>query len=103
MSDTVKPRIQIPLDRLVDICRRYYVTELALFGSVLRDDFRNDSDIDVLVEFEAGARFGLFRYFELRDELAALLGRNVDLVEKQGLKAVIRDDVIASAQVLYAA
>src|SRR6478735_252005 len=98
MSQIVKAQIFIPLEKLADICRRHHVTELALFGSVLRDDFRDDSDIDVLVEFEAGARFGLFRYFELRDELAALLGRNVDLVEKQGLKAVIRDDVIASAQ-----
>lgn len=95
--------IEIDMDALAAICRRYHVRELSLFGSVLRDDFRKDSDIDVLVEFEPGAPIGLFEYVRFRDALASLFGREVDLVEKPGLKPLIKDSVILSAEVLYAA
>jgi predicted nucleotidyltransferase len=95
--------IAIPMDQLAELCRRYHVRELALFGSVLRDDFRPDSDIDVLVEFEPGAPIGLLEYVGLQNALADLIGRNVDLVEKAGLKRLIRDSVINSARLLYAA
>ena len=92
----------IDMDLLAEICRRFYVRELSLFGSVLRDDFGHDSEVDVLVEFEPGARIGLFLYFELERELEALVGRNVDLVTKNGLKPVIRAEVIRSSEVVYA-
>jgi uncharacterized protein len=79
------------------------VRELALFGSVLRDDFREDSDIDILVEFEPGAPIGLIEYIRLQNELSDLIGRPVDLVEKTGLKLFLRDSVVNSAQIIYAA
>ncbi len=103
MSTIVQDRIPLPMDAIADVCRRYYVRELALFGSVLRDDFRDDSDIDVLVEFEPGAPIDLILYVRLGRELSALLGRRVDLVEKPGLRQFLRDEVLRTAQVLYAA
>ncbi len=99
----IRDRLDIPHDELAALCRRYSVRELSLFGSVLRDDFRADSDIDVLVEFEPDAPIGLFDYPGLQEELAELLGRKVDLVSKRGLKQLVRDRVIASSRILYAA
>ena len=98
-----QPRIPIPPQALADFCRRNQIRHLGLFGSVLRADFRPDSDLDVLVEFEPGAPVSLFRLADIQDELAALLGRAVDLVPRDGLKPVIRDAVLASEYVLYAA
>src|SRR4051794_2203896 len=95
--------IAIPEQQLAELCRRYHVRELALFGSVLRDDFGPDSDVDVLVEFEPDAPIGLLEYIRLQRELATLFERDVDLVEKVGLKRFVRDNVLQSAQVLYAA
>ena len=95
-------RVDIPHDQLAAICQRYHVRDLSLFGSVLRDDFRDDSDVDVLVEFEPEAPIGLLDYIALQEELAVLLQRNVDLVSKRGLKRVIRDRVLASSRVVYA-
>lgn len=94
--------IDMPLDDIAAICRRYQVRELAVFGSALRDDFRNDSDIDILVEFDPEARFGLFTFFALRKELSDLLGRSVDLGEKRSLKPAIRDNVLTTLRVVYA-
>lgn len=97
-------KIDIPAaDAIGELCRRYRVRELALFGSVLRDDFRDDSDIDILVEFEPDSGIGLIEYVRLQRELGELFGRRVDLVEKAGLKQLIRQSVLDSAQVLYAA
>jgi predicted nucleotidyltransferase len=98
-----RPRIIIPPQSLADFCRRNRIRHLGLFGSVLRDDFRPDSDVDVLVEFEPDAAVSLFTLADIQDELAALLGRPVDLVPRDGLKPVIRDEVLASEHVLYAA
>ena len=78
MKGMPKSRIDIPKDRIADFCRRNRIRRLALFGSVLRDDFRADSDIDILVEFEPDARIGL-RFFALEQELSEILGRKVDL------------------------
>lgn len=94
--------IDIDMDALTEICRRFHVRELSLFGSVLRDDFREDSDIDVLVEYEPEAKVSLFDMSDLRYELEELFGRDVDLVEKPGLKPLIRDNVLTSAEVLIA-
>ncbi|HEY9721717.1 MAG TPA: nucleotidyltransferase family protein [Oscillatoriaceae cyanobacterium] len=97
--------IQVMLDetRIVEFCRRWGVTELALFGSVLRDDFRPDSDVDVLVEWRPGATVGFVTLGEMAEELSAILGRCVDLVPKSGLKPRIRQEVVDSAQVIYVA
>ncbi len=97
-----RPRIQLPAAQLGEFCRRNHIRRLALFGSVLRDDFRTDSDVDVLVEFEPDARVGMFALVDMQDELAALLKRPVDLVLKVGLKPMIRDSVLKSAVVVYA-
>lgn len=95
--------LEIPMDELVELCLRYSVRELALFGSVLRDDFRDQSDIDVLVEFDPDAPVGFLEHFGLQEELSLLLGREVDLISKRGLKPAIRRSVLDSALVLYAA
>ncbi len=71
-------RIEVPHDRIVDFCRRHHIRRLALFGSVLRDDFTPDSDVDVLVEFEEGKTPG-FAYFTMQEELSDILGRRADL------------------------
>lgn len=95
-------RIPVPQEPLMEICRRYHVRRLALFGSVLREDFRSDSDVDVLVEFEPGFVPGL-RFFTLQDELSETLGRRVDLNTPGFLHPAFRDRVVAEAQVQYAA
>ena len=79
-------RIAIPTDGIAAFCERWQVTELALFGSVLRDDFRPDSDIDVLIAFSDGARHTLFDMVHMEEELKALFGREVDLVSRRGIE-----------------
>lgn len=98
----VRNQLLIPDEQLADLCRRYHVRELSLFGSVLRDDFRDDSDIDVLVEFEPDARIGFFELARLQRELASVVGREVDIVPKRGLNPVIRQSVLDSSEVIYA-
>jgi hypothetical protein len=89
-------------DGIASLCRAYRVSELSLFGSVLRPDFRPDSDVDLLVEFETDAPIGLLEYCALQNKLADLIHRRVDLVSKRGLKPLIRDSVLAEARVIYA-
>ena len=79
-------RIAIDRERLKDFCRRWQISELALFGSVLRDDFRPESDVDVLVTFAPGANRSLFDYGAMEEELAAILGQSVDLVNRQAIE-----------------
>jgi hypothetical protein len=94
-------QIDIPIDAVRELCKKYQVKELALFGSVLRPDFRPDSDIDVLVQFEPDARIGFMEMAGLMNELSEVLGRKVDLVPKDGLKKRIRKPVLDSSQVIY--
>lgn len=94
--------IDIPVDRLGDFCRRHHIRRLAFFGSVLRDDFGPDSDVDVLVEFLEGHTPGL-RFFEMETELSDLLGRKVDLQTPGFLSPYFRDEVLAEAEVQYEA
>ena len=94
--------LRVPFEELTNFCRRYQVRELALFGSMSREDYRADSDIDLLVSFEPAARVTFLTLARMQRELAALLGRTVDLVPKDGLRPVIRDHVLATARVLYA-
>ena len=95
-------RITIPHERVSDFCRRHHIRKLALFGSVLRDDFRPDSDIDVLVEFEPGRTPGL-AFFGMEIELSEILGRKVDLNTPGLLSKYFRDRVLAEAEVQYVA
>ena len=95
-----RARIPIPQANIEAFCRRNHIRWLALFGSVLRDDFTSKSDVDVLVEFEPGKTPG-FAFFGLQDELSELLGRKVDLNTPGCLSKYFRDDVLASAEVLY--
>ena len=94
--------LDLPRGQIADLCRRYRVRELSIFGSGLREDFRDDSDIDLLVEFEPDAAIGM-ELIDLQLALEDLLGRPVDLVPKRGLKPLIRESVLSSARVLYAA
>jgi hypothetical protein len=94
---------QIDPISLAEVCRRYAVKELSLFGSAARGDLHPDSDIDFMVEFEADARIGIFKFESLVDELEALSGRRVDLVTKSGMKPWVRPHVMSDARVIYAA
>ncbi len=96
-------QIEIPREQLADFCRRHHVRRLALFGSVLRQDFRPDSDVDVLVAFEPEAQVGFMALGRMKSKLSALLQRPVDLVPQEGLKPVIREAVLTNAEELYAA
>jgi len=95
--------LDIPAEELASLCRRYLVRELALFGSMLSQEHRLASDMDLLVSFQPSARVTFATLARMQRELEALLGRKVDLVPKDGLKPVIRDRVLATARVLYAA
>ena len=96
--------IPLPLGSIEAYCHRWRIAELALFGSVLREDFSQQSDIDVLVTFEQDARWSLFDLVDMRDELEALLGRSVDLVTRGGLRNPFRrHEILTSRQVVYAA
>jgi uncharacterized protein len=105
MAETTAPvaRMHIPVEEIREICRRHHVRELSIFGSALRDDFRADSDVDLLVEFEPDAHIGLMEYGRMKQEFEALFGREIDLVLKEGLRRFLRDEVLATAQRLYAA
>lgn len=94
--------IALDTPELADFCRRNHIRRLALFGSALRDDFQPDSDLDVLVEFEPGARVGL-RFFALERELSRLFGRRVDLNTPGFLSPYFRDEVMAEAEDIYVA
>lgn len=92
--------IDIPRPAIAEFCNRHGIHRLSLFGSILRDDFGPDSDIDVLVEFEPGTRVGL-RFFTMERELGQLLGRKVDLNTPGFLSKYFRDEVMAEAVVQY--
>jgi hypothetical protein len=94
--------IVIPIERLTDFCRKHHIRKLALFGSVLRDDFTDTSDIDVLVEFEPGHTPGL-AFFSMETELSEIMERKVDLHTPGFLSPYFRDQVIEEAVVQYAA
>ena len=96
-------RIPVDNSEITAFCRKWKIRELALFGSVLNDDYRPDSDVDVLVTFEPNARIGFLALSAIARELSEIFHRKVDLVPKSSLKPLIRDEVIAQAEVLYAA
>lgn len=95
-------QISFPTQRIADFCRAHAIRELAVFGSVTREDFTPTSDIDVLIDLHSEARVGLVTLQRMRDELADILGRPVDLVTRAGLNRHIRDAVENDAEVVYA-
>ena len=95
------PGINIPKEQIAEFCRRHHIVKLALFGSILREDFRPDSDLDVLVEFETGHTVGLLTMAGLELELSAILGRKVDLRTAADLSRYFRDEVVRTSEVQY--
>ncbi|CAN5638671.1 nucleotidyltransferase family protein [soil metagenome] len=98
----IRADLDIDEQRLTDICRRWHIAELSLFGSVLTDEFGPDSDVDLLYVFEKGHSPG-WDLVQVADELEALFGRPVDLVGRRSLHWLIRDRVLAQAKTLHAA
>jgi hypothetical protein len=97
------PRIKVDKDAIQAFCERHGIRRLMLFGSVLRDDFRPDSDVDVLVEFRPGEHVGFFELVRMQDELSGILGgRRVDLRTPQDLSRYFRSEVLATAETQYA-
>jgi predicted nucleotidyltransferase len=100
----MSPKVTFDRQKIAELCRRYGVAELAVFGSVLRDDFRADSDVDVLVSFAPQVHPSLLELAELREDLKDVFGREVDVVERAGLRNPFRRRAILStAEVVYAA
>jgi predicted nucleotidyltransferase len=94
-------QIAVPETAVADFCRRYQIRKLSLFGSVLGDNFRSDSDVDVLIEFESGKTVDFFTFIEMQDELSQILGYEVDLNTPKFLSRYFRDKVMKTAKVLY--
>ena len=96
--------IELPQEKITALCQRWKVVELALFGSVLRDDFGPDSDIDVLVSFQPDVPWSLWDLFDMRQELQEMFGRKVDLIEKEALRNPFRKyEILRNHEVVYAA
>src|SRR3954468_17026496 len=97
------PRIPIDQEKLAEFCRKHHIRKLAFFGSVLRDDFRADSDVDVLYELQAGHKIGsYFDLMQVEEELSGLLqGHRVEMVEPRYLNRWIKDQVLSEAQIQY--
>ena len=97
--------IELPDTQIADFCRRWKIAELALFGSVLREDFAPHSDVDVLVTFAPDAAWTLLDHVQMEEELAAILGREVDLVSRRGLERsenwIRRNEILTTAQPVY--
>ncbi len=101
----INPNIELPEQRIAEFCRKWKIAEFALFGSVLRDDFRADSDVDVLVTFAPDARRGLFALIDMQDELEEIFGRKVHLMSRRGIEQspnpIRRRAILDSAQVIH--
>ena len=100
---STKLHIDIQTDKVAEFCRRNRIRELSFFGSVLRDDFNEDSDVDILVDLEPSAQYSLFDLVRMEEELSTMLGRKVDLVEKSGLRNPFRRyEILRTRQVIFA-
>ncbi len=97
----MNPGVRLPKDRLLEFCQRHHIRRMAVFGSALREDFRPDSDIDILVEFEPGKSPGLIGFTRMERELSELIGRKVDLNTPGCLSPYFRDEVLREAENLY--
>jgi predicted nucleotidyltransferase len=97
-------KFRLPRKKIAEFCKRWRITEFSVFGSVLRDDYRPDSDIDVLVSIDPKANISLFELIDMKLELEKMFKRPVDLVEKEGLRNPYRrQEILRTAQVVYAA
>ena len=100
-------QLDLPLEKIEEFCRRWNIVEFALFGSVLRDDFRPDSDVDVLVTFGNNSRWSLFDIVDMREELMKIFGREVDFVERGAVEEsrnyIRRKAILNSAKTIYVA
>jgi uncharacterized protein len=95
--------VEIQKEIIQAFCQKWMILEFALFGSILRDDFRPDSDIDILVSFSPDAHWGLTDLAEMKDELQSIYGRDVDLIEKEGLRNPFRrKEILGTRRVIYA-
>lgn len=97
-----KIQLDIPSDRISLFCKKNHISKLSLFGSVLRADFGDDSDVDVLIEFESGHGTGYFGLARMEREISSILGRKVDLRTPQELSRYFRDEVMSNAEIQYA-
>ena len=96
--------LEINQERIQEFCQRWKIAEFSLFGSVLREDFAPESDVDVLISFEPDIPWSLFDWMDMIDELKSIFGRDVDLVEKSGLRNPFRrHEILSHRQVIYAA
>ncbi|HEY9857940.1 MAG TPA: nucleotidyltransferase family protein [Candidatus Obscuribacterales bacterium] len=99
--------IELPVEQIQNFCDRWHITEFALFGSILRDDFRPESDVDVLVTFAPDAKRGLSETLQMQDELQSIFGRKVDFIVKVAIERsenwLRRKNILESAQIIYAA
>ena len=104
---STKPRITIPRKKLAGFCHRWKISELALFGSVLREDFRSDSDVDILVTFAPDADWSLFDHVDMEEELSAIFGRKVDVVSRWAIEQsenwIRREAILSTAEPIYVA
>ena len=99
-----KNGILLDFNDVIRLCKKYYIIELSIFGSSIRDDFTQNSDVDILVSFEQNSKITLFDIMELEKEFSQLLKREVDIVEKESLKNPIRKNkILATREVIYAA
>lgn len=106
-DQVTQARMGVSSDEIATFCKRKKITELALFGSVLRDDFGPDSDIDVLVKFSPDAKLSFLALDQMEKELGKMLGRPVDLIEKVAIEKspnwIRRENILSSAKTIYAA
>lgn len=101
---TISPKVEVSIDAIASFCQRWKITEFALFGSILRDDFRPDSDVDVLVSFAPDAKWSLWDIVRMQDQLKTMFGREVDLVQKNCLRNPFRRyEILSTKQVIYVA
>jgi len=103
----MKIKLELDQEKIAEFCRRWKITELSFFGSILREDFGPESDVDVLVSFAPDADWSLFDHMEMEEELSAILGRNVDLVSRRAIERsrnwLRRKAILESAETLYVA
>ena len=97
----MSPRVPVPQAEVAAFCERHRIRRLSLFGSVLRDDFGPESDVDVLVEFQPGTRVGYISLMRMQNELGGILGRRTDIVRPAGLRHWLREEVLGSAELQY--
>ena len=101
----MKTDLALPIDQITKFCQQWQIIELSLFGSILRDDFRADSDIDILVAFAPTANWGLLDHAQMQEELEAVLSRRVDLISKRAIERssnwIRRQEILSTAQTIY--